>query len=548
MLRRLKLAGYVALGVIGVLLIAIPIAFAMDMRAHRGEVARNVELGGVPIGGLTPQQLTPLVDAASGHFVDAPIRIDAPKGGFDTTTTALGVDVDKRATLQAALKVGRTGPAHARIWSWLRGYAADRSAPVEVTVDRGLVYSVVADEDPGPRQDPVEPSITRDGDRFVAVDGKHGNGIDAAEVIDALPDAARHGLPLQVRVGRGRIEPRFDRSHAEGLAVQANQAADRTVRVIAGETEAKVGRDMLRSWVTARAGLEQLELAIDFDEAGPDLAALLPDAGKPAVETAFTVEGGQVRVTAGKPGTRCCAPEAADAIAAELREPSVSSGPLRLPLAPVLPKISATEAGQLGVVEVVGTFETRHKAGEPRVKNIHRIADLVRGQVILPGKTFSVNDFVGRRTVQKGFVVDNVIEDGVFAEAVGGGISQFATTFFNASFFAGLGFGEYQSHSIYISRYPYGREATLSYPHPDLEIKNNTPYGVLIWPTYTSSSITVTLYSTKHLEVSQTGQTSAPKGNCTRVRTGRSIKNTVTGKVTEDAVFATYRPAEGVNC
>ena len=54
-------------------------------------------------------------------------------------------------------------------------------------------------------------------------------------------------------------------------------------------------------------------------------------------------------------------------------------------------------------------------------------------------------------------------------EAVGGGISQFATTLFNAAFFAGLDIPEYQSHSIYITRYPYGREATLSYPAPDLE-------------------------------------------------------------------------------
>ena len=39
-------------------------------------------------------------------------------------------------------------------------------------------------------------------------------------------------------------------------------------------------------------------------------------------------------------------------------------------------------------------------------------------------------------------------------------VSQFATTLFNAAFFAGLDFGEYQSHSLYIARYPYGREAT----------------------------------------------------------------------------------------
>ncbi len=196
----------------------------------------------------------------------------------------------------------------------------------------------------------------------------------------------------------------------------------------------------------------------------------------------------------------------------------------------------------------MGTFTTSHKPNEPRVTNIHRIADLVRGRVIGPGQTFSVNNVVGRRTVDKGFVVDKVIEDGKFEEEVGGGISQFATTAFNAAFFAGLEFEEYQSHSIYITRYPYGREATLSYPRPDLKIRNPSPHGVLVWPTYTGTSITVTLYSTKWVEASQTGQATEPKPPCTRVRTQRTRRFLADGATKVDHVVALYRPGEGVNC
>jgi vancomycin resistance protein YoaR len=173
---------------------------------------------------------------------------------------------------------------------------------------------------------------------------------------------------------------------------------------------------------------------------------------------------------------------------------------------------------------------------------------MLRGTLIQPGKTFSVNDAIGRRTADKGFVAAPVIEEGRFAESIGGGISQFATTLFNAAFEAGLDFGSYQSHSIYISRYPYGREATLSYPAPDLEIENSSPHGVLIWPTYNDTSITVTLYSTKFADVKQTGQSQAPRGNCTRVTTERTRTWLSDGRTTVDKVFATYRPAEGVNC
>jgi vancomycin resistance protein YoaR len=118
---------------------------------------------------------------------------------------------------------------------------------------------------------------------------------------------------------------------------------------------------------------------------------------------------------------------------------------------------------------------------------------------------------------------------------------------FNASFFAGLDFDSYQSHSIYISRYPYGREATLNFPQPDLAVVNNTPYSMLVWTSYTSASITVQLYSTPYFEVEQTGQQSGRVSRCTRVNTFRQ-RTAPDGSVIDDAVFATYRPGEGLDC
>ena len=93
---------------------------------------------------------------------------------------------------------------------------------------------------------------------------------------------------------------------------------------------------------------------------------------------------------------------------------------------------------------------------------------------------------------------------------------------FNARSSAGSTIAEYQSHSEYIDRYPYGREATISWPNPDLKIKNTTPYGVLIWTSYTDTSLTVTLYSTRFVTGEQTDQTKTPDGPCTRVSTERT--------------------------
>jgi vancomycin resistance protein YoaR len=170
----------------------------------------------------------------------------------------------------------------------------------------------------------------------------------------------------------------------------------------------------------------------------------------------------------------------------------------------------------------------------------------VRGALIAPGSTFSVNDYVGQRTAAKGFVSAGVIEDGEFKEDFGGGVSQFATTLFNAAFFGGYEIPDYKAHSVYISRYPFGREATLAYPNVDLKIHNDSPFGVVIWPTYTDSSVTVTLYSSRWAvgEV-VSGPTAAerspqvPEG-CGRVKTVRKVTKIASGEPSRDSFYAYY--------
>ena len=100
-----------------------------------------------------------------------------------------------------------------------------------------------------------------------------------------------------------------------------------------------------------------------------------------------------------------------------------------------------------------------------------------------------------------------MIQEGALSKAVGGGISQFATTLYNAAYFAGMGDVTHTPHSFYISRYPPGREATVFDGEIELAFSNDYPTGVLIQTVFTDSDITVRLWGTKHVEVeSVTGE------------------------------------------
>jgi vancomycin resistance protein YoaR len=175
------------------------------------------------------------------------------------------------------------------------------------------------------------------------------------------------------------------------------------------------------------------------------------------------------------------------------------------------------------------------------------MADLVRGAVIPPGGAFSINDHVGERTAEKGFVGAGAIRDGLHVTEIGGGVSQFATTLFNAAYFAGLQIDSSQAHSEYFDRYPRGREATMGFPAPDLAFTNNTPYGIMIWTSYTQSSLTVTLYSTPYGTAEQTASVDGTAGRCTTVTTTRTTTYP-DGHQEQDKFTARYRPSGSTTC
>jgi vancomycin resistance protein YoaR len=151
-------------------------------------------------------------------------------------------------------------------------------------------------------------------------------------------------------------------------------------------------------------------------------------------------------------------------------------------------------AERLHITDQVSSYTTRHPAGEPRVKNIHRAADILNNTVVEPGAIFSLNDTVGPRTPERRFVKAPVVLSDSFGEDYGGGVSQLATTVYNAVFFGGYKDVVHAAHLVYINRYPLGRDATVNYGSIDLKFQNDTASGVLIRTAYSSTSITVTFY------------------------------------------------------
>lgn len=144
--------------------------------------------------------------------------------------------------------------------------------------------------------------------------------------------------------------------------------------------------------------------------------------------------------------------------------------------------------------QIMASFTTPLEPGESRNQNIHQALSYMHGDVISSGSTYALNAAIGPRTSARGFVANGYIDsDGNVISVVGGGVSQVATTFLNAAWFAGIDLVDFRQHTIYFERYPMCREATLAWDLLDVVVANDSPHTIEVSNTFTSTGATVTL-------------------------------------------------------
>ncbi|MEU7788633.1 VanW family protein [Amycolatopsis sp. NPDC049159] len=173
------------------------------------------------------------------------------------------------------------------------------------------------------------------------------------------------------------------------------------------------------------------------------------------------------------------------------------------------PGVTTDAASALGIKEVIGEFTTGGLAG-PAATNNRTLADRVSGTIVKPGETFSLGGRSGPRTADAGYVPAPVNEDGTGATVVGGGVSQLASTLYNAGYLAGLTDAGHLEHDQYLDRYPAGRDAkavNADGSAVELKLTNDAPTGIAIQAVVSGDSVTVRIWGTRHYRVE--GQTGA---------------------------------------
>jgi vancomycin resistance protein YoaR len=138
----------------------------------------------------------------------------------------------------------------------------------------------------------------------------------------------------------------------------------------------------------------------------------------------------------------------------------------------------------MGIRDLLATYQTEYFTTPERAQSVMMPAQYASNVLVAPGEEYNLDEQIGPRTAERGFVqAIGVTNPGEYEDVLGGALTQVATTLFNAALLAGLEITERHNHSIYIDHYPLGLDATVtaSSKNPkNLRFKNNTDHYILI--------------------------------------------------------------------
>ena len=483
------------------------------------ELPRGTTVAGVHVGGRTPEAAQRLLQQRLAARAAESIAVVANGRRVMVSPAQAGLSVDYQGSVEAA-GGGRSWDPR-RLWEHFTG---GEDLEAVVAVDEPAMAEAVERLEAGLGREARDGDIVfRDGRPHV-VEPVTGEGLDTEATRAALVDAYLDTDP-EVSVDLVASPPEIDDADvSRALRQFANPAVSAPVVLVFGRSPVTLRPRDYAAALGVRA--EDGRLVPDLDLRR--LTRLLDEAttDQAPVDATVRLVGGKPKVVPAKPGVSYHRDDVAEAFMGAVTERG-SRRTAKVDARVRNADFSTADARKLRIKEKVSTFTTYFPYAEYRNTNIGRAAELVDGTVLKPGETFSLNGTVGERTRENGFTTGFVISDGIYEEDLGGGVSQLATTLFNAMFFAGLEDVEHKPHSFYIDRYPVGREATVAWGSVDLRFRNDTPYGVLIDTSVTPStpssqgSVTVTMWSTKHWDI-----TTRTSGRYAFVPPGRRVLRT----------------------
>ena len=485
-----------------VILLLGAVSYVKD-QATPDTVARNVTVGGVALGGLNTADATLSLSAHENALLSSVGVFTVNGNEFRLTPASVELDVDVPAGVDAAMQVRRKGTIVEKVQSWFASFVSTESVALPVSFNDEVIaaeldiWESIAVETPA-----FDGSISVNDGEVVTRYPLPGVGVNrqtgAALIRSTMSNLGTAPTVIPVVNASSPLS----NDQIDAAAVEMRQMINDPVVLRSDDATFRMTFTERQLAASVRATIDpasdSVEVYFDRDAVLDILEPIRREFESSPIDALFDIDlnTGEYTVIPGRSGVVLDV----ETLLTELKGAALGSGTGMFPVViGARPKLTTQEATAFTTMTKLGGFSTKYTQGQDRTLNIQRMSEDVDGTVVLAGEVFSINDHVGQRIEADGYVAAPAIINGApyccdHPANVGGGVSQFATTLFNAVFFSCLEDVKHQPHSLYFTRYPRGREATLGIPAPDVKFRNDTGYPVVIRSWYSQESVSVRIY------------------------------------------------------
>ncbi|RSM66519.1 vanomycin resistance protein VanB [Amycolatopsis sp. WAC 01376] len=497
-----------ALMVTGVLMGLFVLAYAVDLIVSAGDVPRGVTVAGIDVGGLTHKEAESKLRRELEPKLIEPVRVRAGDVRTVLYPTSSGLGLDWPQTL------GRAGHQPLSPYTRVMSFFTSREVGVVTWTDAPKLEKTVSDLAAAQlNRQPIEGNIT-----FRPVEGTDGGVVPAAvepRAGQSLADVkAAVAAVIDGWLSDGGVEFKVNVSPVKATSPGVHAALAKIVvpavakpLVIRGE-----GKDATLKPDTIAASFQfaarddgNLEVRIDQGKLRAAAQPQLKETETDGADAQIVFVGDRPAVQPSKDARKVNWGLTFSALTSTLAKSQDRE--LKAVYDASSPAVSTDAANVLGINEVIGEFTTSGLSG-PAMTNVQALAARVSGAIVKPNETFSLGARSGPRTAEAGYVPAPVNEDGTGPVVVGGGVSQLATTLYNAAYLAGMADGGHLEHDHYLDRYPVARDvkAIDNNGSPvEMQIVNDAPTGIAIQVLPANGSVTVRIWGTKRFSVQSVG-------------------------------------------
>lgn len=485
---RSLIAGALAVGTLLVAYAGLQIYAGFD-------VPRGVVVGEIEIGGLPRAQAVTALEKAFTYDAQSRFRVRLGGATMQLDLADAGVAVHAQRTVDR-IASERWNPI--RLVQMMRGDVIAADYRLDTDVVTGAMQALadevaIAPVNAGLRMREGEPVVTP---------AKAGAGLDVAaatRTVLAAIGVGRNAADLSLVPVPAAVSTAAAERVRDELALPA--ISDSIAVTLVGETgerrDARIPAEDIAAAISFEVSAETLQPVLDGAILRRQIDPLIADIQVNAMNARFRIVQGVPTIVPSREGFGVSSQALAAAVAPVLAATGTQRA-IELPFGVITPSFDTAAAEALGVTELVSSYRQTFPPAAYRTTNIGTAARYINGMILRPGETFSMNETVKERTVENGYTEGWIIgPGGVFRNEMGGAVSTITTAVFNAAWFAGVKLVEHRAHSIYMSRYPAGREATVSWGSFDMRFRNNLRNALFITAKTTRSSVTISLWGTK---------------------------------------------------